>query len=388
MKTLVRPITLVEVEFQIKKLKQSAAGLDGVDRKAIRAIDSEEWLGWMNIFLEIRRLPKVLKRFRLKLIPKKQGATLPSEFRPINIGSMVRRLYGDILAQRFEIIETSFQQRGFKPSEGCAINLKIFEDLLKETTSQAKGISYAFLDVRKAFDSVKHTSIIDILAKRGCPRQMVKIVADLYHGNKTSLEDGSIIKLKQGVVQGDPLSPIVFNIVLDYVLRRSLKGRDPVPYGNGTIEYLAFADDLVFLAENPQTLQVKINALSKGMNHIGLSFNVAKCRAAHIMKHRSKNKAWYIGTQASVKSNGTEIPNMSAGETYRYLGVKLYQDGKAAFKIDRSYIKPQDKLAKMSKVHQGKRVCGMHSSEKRHIGNSVKDCERRKSQPGKALQLA
>ena len=74
------------MEFQIKKLKQSAAGLDGVDRKAIRAIDSEEWLGWMNIFLETRRLPKVLKRFRLKLIPKKQGATLPSEFRPINMG--------------------------------------------------------------------------------------------------------------------------------------------------------------------------------------------------------------------------------------------------------------------------------------------------------------
>ena len=72
---------------------------------------------------------------------------------------------------------------------------------------------------------------------------------------------------------------------MDYVLRRSLKGRDPVPYGNGTIEYLAFADDLVLLAENPQTLQIKINALSKGMNHIGLSFNVAKCRAAHIMKH-------------------------------------------------------------------------------------------------------
>ena len=91
--------------------------------------------------------------------------------------------------------------------------MKLFKDILRVTKKQGEGLSYAFLDVRKAFDSIKHTAIIDILAKRGCPRQMLRVVADLYHKNTASLEDGSVIKLKRGVVQGDPLSPILFNFL-------------------------------------------------------------------------------------------------------------------------------------------------------------------------------
>ena len=50
--------------------------------------------------------------------------------------------------------------------------------------------------LEEAFDSVNQKTVIEILAKRGHPRQM--IIACLYHGNTTKLEDGSVLILKKG----------------------------------------------------------------------------------------------------------------------------------------------------------------------------------------------
>ena len=109
LKALIRPITPEEVQYQINKLKDSAMGQDDIARDTIKKIDPAEWAAWFNVFMRTGCVPRILKKFRLKLIAKKQGAILPSEFRPINIGSMVRRLYGAILAQRFKLLETSIQ---------------------------------------------------------------------------------------------------------------------------------------------------------------------------------------------------------------------------------------------------------------------------------------
>ena len=62
-----------------------------------------------------------------------------------------------------------------------------------------------------------------------------------------------------------------------------------MPYGKDTIMvYMAFADGQVILSESPEKLQVKMNALTRGMKHIELSFNAEKCRAAHLVCHKKK----------------------------------------------------------------------------------------------------
>ena len=78
-----------------------------------------------------------------------------------------------------------------------------------------KDFSFAFLDIRKAFDSTKHEELIKILAKIGIPRETLVLIADLYTGNIAELQNGDKIRLQRGVIQGDPLSPLLFNLMLD-----------------------------------------------------------------------------------------------------------------------------------------------------------------------------
>ena len=69
-----------------------------------------------------------------------------------------------------------------------------------------KDFSFAFLDMRKAFDSIKPKKLIRVLAKNSIPRKTLVLIADLYTGNLAELQNGDTIRLQRGVIQGDPHS--------------------------------------------------------------------------------------------------------------------------------------------------------------------------------------
>ena len=71
------------------------------------------------------------------LIPKFDGAELPKDFRPIAVGSLIRRVFSGILNWRVAQVETADSQRGFKAGiEGCTINCRILSDAIKQTTRE------------------------------------------------------------------------------------------------------------------------------------------------------------------------------------------------------------------------------------------------------------
>ena len=86
---------------------------------------------WYNRFLDEGIMPKQLKRFKMVLIPKHEKAEHPKDFRPLSIGSMVRRVFSGILNRKISQIKTDSPQRGFKAGiEG--INLRILSDAAKK----------------------------------------------------------------------------------------------------------------------------------------------------------------------------------------------------------------------------------------------------------------
>ena len=79
-----------------------------------------------------------------------------------------------------------------------------------------------FLDVKKAFNSVSHDSLLIACRRLGVPEPLLKYIHGSYERGATCLQSGgeqsTPISCKQGVKQGDPLSCLIFNAVIDWVL--------------------------------------------------------------------------------------------------------------------------------------------------------------------------
>jgi hypothetical protein len=114
------------------------------------------------------------------------------------------------------------------------------------------------VDFQKAFDSVEHPAIWKALVDQGVDAHYVQILADLYRQQVGHINLGSILSkqfhIKRGTKQGDPLSPTLFNAVLEDIVgqiqpkwRRKGYG---MKFGEGEANILTnlrFADDLLLL---------------------------------------------------------------------------------------------------------------------------------------------
>ena len=105
-------------------------------------------------------------------------------------------------------------------------NLMLIQEIAKNKGNQ---LILIFIDLEKAFDSVNQGDIIELLAIRNVPLQIIKPFITIYEHNKTHLtinnENLGEIEIQKGVKQGASTSPLLFNMIIDELIRR-LKNSD------------------------------------------------------------------------------------------------------------------------------------------------------------------
>ena len=111
------------------------------------------------------------------------------------------------------------------------------------------------VDFQKAFDSVEHFALWEALAEQGVDGQYIKLTAILYDGQVGKIRGPPSSKafyIRRGTKQGDPMSPKIFNVVLEDVFRkiqpRWQQAGWGVKVGDRLLCNLRFADDVVMLA--------------------------------------------------------------------------------------------------------------------------------------------
>lgn len=291
---------------------------------------------------------------RTVLLPKSQRPENASEFRPISIGNSFCRLFHKILSARlsatFPIMES---QRAFRPMDGMSANVAILDTLLGDSKRSLRPLHLAFVDLRKAFDSVSHETILRNAKRLGCPEHLLGYLRE-YYANGTTEVLGSRMRLTNGVRQGDPLSPLLFNGVIDEALV-ALKGTG---YGyelNGEkIQCLAFADDLVLVAKSRVGLQSLTDLVTGHLAVGGLKPNPAKC-AAMAITIDGKRKRYLCDARPFLKVSGQVVASLDANGVYKYLGIPFSaSQGKVQGHIDdlvgmltnvtHAPLKPQQRL--------------------------------------------
>lgn len=235
---------------------------------------------------------------RTVFLPEKPQASAYSDFRPITMSSVLLRLYHKILAQRLmAAVEFDFRQRAFIPVDGCGENISILSAVLDEAKTRFRPLYLASVDLAKAFDRVSTEAILRGARLAGLSEGFLEYLEHLYRSSNTVLRFQNselLVQPTAGVRQGDPLSPLLFNLVLD----EWLQGLDEnISFTSGGLMVLAmaFADDLLVMATTPQGLQERLDSLMSFLVPRGLQINVTKPFTLALVPAKDSELSWSLG---------------------------------------------------------------------------------------------
>ena len=153
-------------------------------------------------------------------------------------------------------------QSGFRSGRSTTEQIMMLCILLDAARTQKRYLTIVFVDYSKAFDSVDRRAIPVVLRHYSVPDQVVADVMQLYHGPSAAASARFGLTETSGttggVPQGDTLSPHLFILLVDYILRQSLVDEDGhmLKPANGcrhpaiTMSTLAYSDDVAITSES------------------------------------------------------------------------------------------------------------------------------------------
>ena len=147
-----------------------------------------------------------------------------------------------------------------------------------------KNIYFCFIDYAKAFDCVDHNKLCKILKEMGIPDHLTYLLRNLYASQEATVRTGheatDWFQIRKGVRQGCILSPCLFNLYAEYIMRNA--GLDEaqarIKIAGRNINNLGYADDTTLMAENEEELKSLLMKVKEESEKVGLKLNIQKTK--------------------------------------------------------------------------------------------------------------
>lgn len=168
-----------------------------------------------------------------------------------------------------------------------------------------------FIDFKKACDIIKHPYMLNALKKAGVEDWYVDIIEEIYSNLRAEVcleKPGKELRIQRGVRQGDPLSPDLFNHVIQKIFNEINLENSGISIAGHTLSNLKFADDVVLFQDTAAKLEKALNELTNFCKPAGLELNL--------------NKTFILtnSTQTEIKINNLPI---KYEDEVTYLGQKI-----------------------------------------------------------------
>ena len=131
----------------------------------------------------------------------------------------------------------------------------------KKQESSRKTIYFYFMDYAKAFDCVDHNKLWTILKEMEIPDHLICLLRNLYAGQEATVTTGhgttDWFQIGKGVHQGCILSPCLFNLYAEYIMRnaRLEEAQAGITSAGRNINNLKYADDTTLMAESEEEVK-------------------------------------------------------------------------------------------------------------------------------------
>lgn len=341
-------------------------GLDGIPFEVYKYL-FKEFRQVGNLFTAIMKdafegiFPDSWMQTRMVLLYKKGDPTLLSNWRPLSLINTDAKLFTKLLANRFNCVLPALinpYQTGFIKnrliSDNGWVNLTLMDNHrnAKNPTSEAVAV---LLDQEKAYDRVHPGYLAKVMKHFGFSDKITSTIQTLFFGTSISISIngflGTAVNQKRGLRQGDPLSPLLYNLAFEPLLRSILASNTftgislmPVsippqslpintsnmytvnphhsidPNNLPGFKLLSYADDLEVFLSSPAEWSHLQEILYQYGRASNAKVNIQKTEIVSISGLH--NDEWSRLAQAS----GISYHTSSSSNAIRYLGYPLYSN--------------------------------------------------------------
>jgi exonuclease III len=316
------------VDSSIRSLKRGkAAGLDGLSAEHLLnchpAINSLLYR-LFNLMIKSNYVPGGFGLSYTIPLPKSSVSCFSKslstdDFRGISISPIVSKVFEKCILERYErFLETSDSQFGFKRGLGCNHAIYSVVNIVSNFVRNSSNVNLCALDLSKAFDRMSHHGLFIKMMDRMIPNALLATLEYWFSICETCVRWGDVYseytQFKCGVRQGGVLSPYLFAVFIDDVIKPVQRSQFGCHFGLLNFSIILYADDILLISPSVAGLQQLIHLVENYLIEFEMSLNAKKTVCLRIGKNFKDECCQLFTTAGDTIQWANQI---------RYLGVDI-----------------------------------------------------------------
>lgn len=330
--------TTEEVANAISKLKNhKAPGPDGIPTEILKNGGDKLSYVLHSLIVKLWRIRQMPEEWLLgTIVPVHKKGELMSckNYRPISLLNTAYKVLSHILLNRLKPhVEDKVgdYQAGFRTNRSTTDQIFIMRQILEKCWEESIDIHLLFVDYRNAYDLLNKRELWNKMIEMGFPKKLIELCRMTTEGCRTQVRvrgcNSTNFPQESGLRQGDAISPILFNIALEAIMRETqLNVTNSIFTRN--IQILAFADDIVIIGRKAQDVKEAFSKIVASSAKFNLRVNDTKTKYMIVSKRGQR-----LGRSISLDDHSVEIV-----DNFIYLGTMLTAENKIKDDIRRRIV--------------------------------------------------